>query len=397
MAAPPWLRNLSQAFRAHRQLRGGWYLEIMRDRLRVVSAELPPRPDEPTAAPPKRRAITLQTPPGPATSAAALAEACGIFDAVMAGQWSWPDPDATPAADDPSHLSRAALERVSDQMRARLMGEQMGESTWHRTWRPYLARLAATAGERRWADDAALLGACLRNWEPNSRARQMAYDRARRLWKEAGWPWPEELAPLRGNGKAAADPRGVRAFTDDEIATLREAIQRSKLTAADLVAWDCLICFGLRPKELQGLELRQYEGAEVLVAVVGRSKRSSKGSSGARTVVAVPPAGWPRDCFDLLGRWREHGLPAGLLTMRSPGELLSHQLRRLHQPEGLTAYGLRHAFALRLGVELGLSVREAAEMMGHSPAVHLSTYGRRLDAPKLQDKLAALVKAREVG
>ncbi len=394
MASPSWLQNLSRAFKAHRLGRTGWYLEEHRERLRVVSAELPPRPGEDPEAATGRRAFTLQTPPGPAKSAAALAEACAIFDAVMAGHWRWPDPEATPAADDPGHLSPAALERLTAQLRTRLVGEQMGESTWHRTWRPYLARLAATAGERRWANDAALLGACLRHWEPNSRARQMAYDRARRLWKEAGWPWPEDLAPLRGSGKAAADPRGVRAFTDDEITALREAIERSKLTAADLVAWDCLTVFGLRPKELQGLELPQYEGAEVLVAVVGRSKRSSKGSSGARTVVAVPPEGWPRDCFDLLGRWRGHGLPAGLCAARSPGQVLTQQLRRLHQPEELTAYGLRHAFALRLGVELGLSVREAAEMMGHSPAVHLSTYGRRLDAPKLQDKLAAMVSAR---
>jgi hypothetical protein len=391
MAAPPWLRNLSRAFKAHRLGRTGWYLEEHRERLRVVSAELPPRPGELIEAA-GRRAFTLQTPPGPATSDAALAEACAVFDAVMAGEWSWPEPEATPAAGDPGHLSPAVLERLAQQLEARLVGEQMSESTWKRTWRPFLQRLARTAAERRWAGDPELLGEYLRNWEPNSRARQMAYDRGRRLYKEARWAWPEELAPLRGNGKAAADPQGVRAFTDEEITGLREAIERSKLTPADLVAWDALICFGLRPKELQALELRQAGGA--LVAVVNRNKRSSKGSGGARTVPAVPPAGWPADCSGLLARWREHGLPTGLQTMRSPGELLSHQLRRLHQPEGLTAYGLRHAFALRLGVELGLSVREAAELMGHSPAVHLSTYGRRLDAPKLQDKLAALVKAR---
>jgi len=63
------------------------------------------------------------------------------------------------------------------------------------------------------------------------------------------------------------------------------------------------------------------------------------------------------------------------------------------RPE-LTPYGLRHAFALRLGVDLGLSVREAAELMGHSPAVHLSTYGRQLDQPKLLDKVAGLVSSR---
>jgi hypothetical protein len=82
----------------------------------------------------------------------------------------------------------------------------------------------------------------------------MAHDRFRRLWKEAGWPWPEELLALRGNVKAAAAPEGVRAFTDGEIQELRARLQRSrKLTPADLVAWDCLICLGLRPAELQGL------------------------------------------------------------------------------------------------------------------------------------------------
>ncbi|WP_322773836.1 hypothetical protein [Synechococcus sp. CBW1107] len=63
-------------------------------------------------------------------------------------------------------------------------------------------------------------------------------------------------------------------------------------------------------------------------------------------------------------------------------------------PGELTSYAFRHAFALRLGVDLGLSVREAAELMGHTPAAHLSTYGRRLDAPRLQSKVAGLVRER---
>ena len=41
MASPPWLRNLSAAFKAHRLGRPGWYVEVNRDRLRVVSVELP--------------------------------------------------------------------------------------------------------------------------------------------------------------------------------------------------------------------------------------------------------------------------------------------------------------------------------------------------------------------
>jgi hypothetical protein len=208
MSSPPWLRNCSRAFKAHRLGRPGWFLEVHRERLRLVSAELPLRPGEPAeAGAGVRRAFTLQAPPSPATSAAALSEACVIFDAVMAGAWSWPDPDATPAADAPGHLDPAVLERLIVGLRDRLVGEVMAAGTWERTWGPYLARLAATAAERRWVDDPGLLGAYLRRWPPNSRSRQMAYDRARRLWKEAGWPWPEELATM---GSATASGRSSR-------------------------------------------------------------------------------------------------------------------------------------------------------------------------------------------
>ncbi len=392
MAQAPWLKSLCGGFKAHRLGRPGWFLQEHRDRLRIVSAELPPRPGEPPESGATRRAFTLATPPGPATAAAALAEACQLFDQVQAGRWAWPDPTATPAGDDPGHLLPEHIERLIQQLQARLVGEQMLRGTWDRTWAPYLSRLVATVRERRWPDDEALLAAYLRGWPPNSRARQMAYDRARRVWKEPGWNWPEELAQLRGNGKAAAAPEGVRAFTDQEIEQLREAIKGSKLTPADLVAWDMLTVFGLRPKELQALELQRRDG--VLVAVVSRSKRSSRGNSGARIVPAVPPAGWPSDCSGLLERWRQLGLPPGVLAARSPGQALTQQLRRLRLPEELTAYGLRHAFALRLGLDLGLHVREAAELMGHSPAVHLATYGRRLDGPGLQAKVAELVKVR---
>lgn len=394
---PQWLADLSRGFKRHRQGRSGWSVEVMRDRLRVVSAELPPRPDEPGNAPPKRRAVTLSTPPGPATAAAALAEACALFDAVRASNWRWPDPSAVPAEGDAGRLAPVGLERLKNQLQSAVMGEKVSPSTWQRMYAPFLARLIAVAGEQQWADAAELLTAVLRKWEPNSRARQMAHDRIRQAWRLAGWPWPSEVALMRGNGKAAADPEGVRPFTDPEIQELRSRLQRSKkLTPADLVAWDLLICFGLRPVELQGLNLLQVDGQ--LVAQVTRQKRSSKGSSGARQVPAVPPDGWPNDCFELMARWKLHGIPAGMVAARSPGEVLAQQLARLKVskpvsiglPAELTPYGLRHGFALRLAQQLGLHVRESAALMGHSPQVHLQTYGRRLDQPGLLAKVRQL-------
>lgn len=394
-----WLADLSRSFKRHRQGRTGWTVEVMRERLRVVSDELPPRPGEQPSDAPKRRSFTLATPAGPATAAAALAEACALFDAVMAGKWRWPDPLAT-ATHDACRLAPATLARLRQRLQNATVGERISERTWQRTYLPYLNRLEQVAAQQAWPDDAALISAVMRCWPPNSRARQMGHDRMRALWKVAGWSWPEEVAAMRGNGKAAADPAGVIGFTDQEIEELRERIQRSRLTAADLVAWDCLIVFGLRPAELKGLELQQHGRA--LVAVVTHEKVNSKGKVGARTVPAVPPAGWPANCHGLLHRWQAHGLPPSLVALPSPGERLAKQLERLHQQQAaqgqlrpeLVPYGLRHAFALRLGVDLGLSVREAAELMGHSPAVHLSTYGRQLDRPKLLSKVASLVASR---
>jgi integrase len=145
--------------------------------------------------------------------------------------------------------------------------------------------------------------------------------------------------------------------------------------------------------ELQAIELqRASDGA--LIAVISRSKVTSSGTAGgARQVPAVPPADWPPDCHGLFDRWQQHGLPSGLLRARSPGDQLSSQLRRM-QFEGLTPYGLRHAFALRLGIELGLSVRESAQLMGHTPQVHLNAYGRRIDQPALQSKVLGLTRQR---
>ncbi|MFM7549241.1 MAG: hypothetical protein ACKO8I_10315 [Cyanobacteriota bacterium] len=399
-----WLADLSRQFKRHRQGRPGWFLRVKRDRLRLLSDEFPPRPGEPAAGQagqngPSQRELTLATPPGPATAAAALAEACTVFDQVMAGAWRWPDPDA-PAQIEAGRLAPVTLARLRQRLQQSTVGERISQRTWDRNYQPYLQKLEQTASLQAWPDDAALITATLRHWEPNSRARQMAHDRIRALWKLAGWPWPDEVMAMRGNGKAAADPAGVIGFRDAEIEMLRERIQRSRLTAADLVAWDCLIVFGLRPAELKGLELQQH--GRSLVAVVSHEKRSSKGKVGARSVPAVPPAGWPADCHGLLRRWQEHGVPTAMVAMPSPGERLAKQLERLQQQQGapgtmrpeLTPYGLRHGFAIRLGVDLGLSVREAAEVMGHAPGVHLSTYGRQLDRPKLLSKVSALVRGR---
>ncbi|WP_341900283.1 hypothetical protein [Synechococcus sp. UW140] len=193
----------------------------------------------------------------------------------MAGSWQWPDAEAALEVGNTARFSVASIEKLVSALKQEIVGEQIGLGTWTRTYKPYLDGLIKTAGAHYWSEDEPLLEATLRIWEPNSRSRQMAHDRIRRLWKVARWQWPEKIEAIRGNGKAAANPQGVRAFTDQELEELRARIQRScRLTPADLVAWDCMVCFGLRPAELNGLRLSNQEGH--LTATVSHQKKAVK-------------------------------------------------------------------------------------------------------------------------
>jgi hypothetical protein len=104
-----WLADLSRSFRRHRGGRAGWFLQVHRDKLRVKSSDLPPRPGE--TGSPAARSVTLRTPPGPATVKDALEEACEIFDRVMAGTWAWPVADAM--EEEEGRVTRAMVEKLA--------------------------------------------------------------------------------------------------------------------------------------------------------------------------------------------------------------------------------------------------------------------------------------------
>ena len=52
----------------------------------------------------------------------------------------------------------------------------------------------------------------------------------------------------------------------------------------------------------------------------------------------------------------------------------------------LTPLGCRHSYAVQIHTDLNLTSKEGADVMGHSEAVHLSTYGQVLDTPKTLSK-----------
>ena len=96
--------------------------------------------------------------------------------------------------------------------------------------------------------------------------------------------------------------------------------------------------------------------------------------------------------------WVEYQLPkASLVAAKkvSPSEVLVGQLDRLKKSSrkinceidsDLTPLGCRHGYAVRIHTDLNLTSKEGADVMGHSEAVHLSTYGQVLDTPKTLSK-----------
>jgi integrase len=311
-----------------------------------------------------------------------------------------------PQALDGEHINSETIQRAIERYRDYQLAEKLaGARTWKK--HAYSRRRALEVADAGHTTTDGYLKAALQLYGANSAARLQLFDLLRAVWEHAGWEWPRALKPLRGNGKAVAPPEGVLAATDEVIQELRARLEQGlnrvgarKTPPSRSVEFDLLICFGLRPQELQGLVLTN-EGGQLL-AHVSRIKKSGRGQTKLRVVPAVPPSGAGADCWALWERWHQFGLSSGTVTNEDPGHRLTELFCRLRKqpavfhelPEGLRLYGFRHAFALRLGIELALTVREAAELMGHSPSTHLNTYGRQLDAPRLQAKVGALVRER---
>ena len=79
---------------------------------------------------------------------------------------------------------------------------------------------------------------------------------------------------------------------------IERSITRPKLTPADLVAWDCLTVFGIRPVELQGLQLAATASAARKDEAIKRiapyltPPRSPPAPAQAPLQSHPPPAGW---------------------------------------------------------------------------------------------------------
>ena len=265
----------------------------------------------------------------------------------------------------------------------KLRSGEIKATTWERLYKPRMALVLKTAKGPPAARDATqLLEAQADLWSqrPGCRTRrlQIQYTAALLRWAVSQKALPAQWAPPPDLSTIIGRSRESRAVTTPiavpDILAMVQAIPDPRWR----FAFQLLSAFGLRPEELQHLQLRQgrlwctYE------------KVASRGKTKPRPLRLLPCDQWATE-WQLLETFD----PAKLPPMRAgfgSDSFSRYLLRRDHwqhlrqqyeaQGEKLVLYSCRHSYAHRAHVICDLPPKVVAAAMGHSVQTHLAAYSR---------------------
>ena len=228
-----------------------------------------------------------------------------------------------------------------------------------------------------------LLEAIAAPWasQPGCRGRQLQVQQTAAILRwgvntgrlPAEWAPPLDLSPYVGRKREAAAVTTPLAV--GEILALVETIPDSKWR----YAFQLLSAYGLRPEELQHLELR---GGRLWCTY---SKVSSRGRTEPRPLRLLPCDHWAAE-WNLEANYQADRLPpmkpglgADAMGLYMRRRELWTELRQRYEAEGekLVLYSCRHAYAHRAHTLCTmLPTKFVAAAMGHSLETHLAAYSR---------------------
>ncbi|MEY3930406.1 MAG: hypothetical protein RLZZ516_2116 [Cyanobacteriota bacterium] len=260
---------------------------------------------------------------------------------------------------------------------------ELKSSTWVKIWQPRMREVIAVM-QRHPAPSQSrqLLDAVISRWsqQPGARGRQMQVQQTAALlrWAVDGeripdcWAPPLDLSPYVGRKRVE-----INRTTPIEVRHILEMVDDIPDPRWRL-AFQLVAAFGLRPEELRHLERR---GDQLHCSY---RKVASRGSTPPRNLRLLPCDEWAAG-WDLLNRFDPERMPP--LRAGESGEALATYLKRRRRwqelrntytsmGEKLVPYSLRHAYAHRAHVVLGLAPKVAATLMGHSVQTHLAAYSR---------------------
>ena len=289
-----------------------------------------------------------------------------------------------------------AADRFQEQKRHH--GNHIKEGTWLHAYEPVISMAVERLNSSRPPSNPAdLLDACIRDWTPGSRMRQIRAQSLAQFLTHCVqrehfpdlWLPPADLKRHVGrrDGSKAVTMKGDAFSSDQQILELLDSLPRRQSAKRWHDALQLLAELGLRPIELLHLSVRTDEQSGEPYWWCGYQKRSGGGDTEARRVFPLPledGAGRFQE-WGLLERWQagDISLPPlrsgngagdsfGTYLNRQKGWLAMRDQMALQQRR-LVPYSFRHTYSLR-GHRRGIDAGAMAHSMGHSLEVHLRSY-----------------------
>lgn len=278
-----------------------------------------------------------------------------------------------------------------------LHGNAIKPGTWSKNYEPVISfavELLSGRDAPRHSQD--LLDACIRSWEPGSRARQIRAQSLSQFLRHCVqredfpeiWSPPADLRSHIGM-KTAASSRSLKGdpLTDQEILDLLAGLPEDGSGRRWCDAIRLSSELGLRPIELTHLSIRREPRSGERYWWCSYSKRSGGGSTEPRRLEPLPlmDRSGQVQKWSLLERWQDGDIvlpPLG--SGNGPGDCLKTYLNRqeawvalrkemLSRGQRLVPYSFRHSYSLRCH-QRGIDGGSAAAAMGHSYEVHCRSY-----------------------
>jgi len=279
-----------------------------------------------------------------------------------------------------------------------LHGNHIKENTWAHGYEPVVSMaVELLGGSRPPSCPVDLLDACIRDWAPGSRMRQIRAQSlaqflthcVRRERFPDLWLPPADIKRHVGRRNNASLPsrKGDAFPTDHHVVDLLANLPGDEPGRRWRDALMLLAELGLRPGELLHLSVRLDETTREPHWWCNYRKRSGGGDTEPRRVFPLPLESSDGEVqrWKLLERWQAGLIELPPLSSRNgAGEAFATYLKRQSgwrsireqmAAEGKRAvpYSFRHSYSLR-GHRLGIDPGAMAHSMGHSLEVHLRSY-----------------------
>jgi integrase len=267
----------------------------------------------------------------------------------------------------------------------KLCSGEVKASTWERMYRPRMGLMLELLADRASggpADADALLRLTAEQWaeRPGCRTRQLQvqYTAALLRWSvqqgalSQDWSPPQDLGPYIGRARHQRTVTTPMAL--EHILAMVQAMPDPRWR----LCFQMIAAYGLRPEEIQHLEIRQgrlwctYE------------KVAARGKTKPRPLRLLPCDRWTA-AWKLEEAFSVERLPpmrpghgAQDITQYLRRRALWMELKRDYEAQGekLVLYSCRHAYAHRAHVICDLPPKVVAAAMGHSLQTHLAAYSR---------------------